>query len=106
MIKRRLASMTSALAFLTVPVATMSAMTSPSTTMSRGSPRSVETECTDPPVITSMETVPLAGRVTAMRRAYTACGSHVCFAQAQSAAECRDHQFIISCSQFGRDSKF
>jgi hypothetical protein len=35
----------------------------PSTTMSRGSPRAVETKCTNPPVITSMETLPLAGRV-------------------------------------------
>jgi hypothetical protein len=57
MIRRRLASMTSALAFLTAPGATMSAMTSSSTTMSRGSPRAVETKCTNPPVITSMETI-------------------------------------------------
>jgi hypothetical protein len=56
MIRRR-ASMTSAFAFLTAPGATMSAMTSPSTTMSRGSPRAVETKCTNPPAITSMETV-------------------------------------------------
>jgi hypothetical protein len=45
------------------PGATMSAMTSASTTMSRGSPRAVETECTNLPVITSMATVPLAGQV-------------------------------------------
>jgi hypothetical protein len=32
-------------------------------TMSRGSPLAAETECTNPPVITSMVTVPLAGRV-------------------------------------------
>src|SRR5579862_3870779 len=54
MMSRRLASITSASALVTAPGATMSAMTSPSMTMSRGSPRAAVRECTNPPDITSM----------------------------------------------------
>jgi hypothetical protein len=54
MMRRRLALITSALAFFTAPGETMSVMTSPSMTMSRGSPRTAVTECTNPPEITTM----------------------------------------------------